>query len=258
MTEALAVESRGLHTPIRRPSPAPAPARGRSPVFGHLKSPTLVDFPGRMAAMLFVSGCNFRCGFCHNARLMGRRREGLSWDHLESRCRRWADDWVDGAIVTGGEPTLAADLPDLLAFLRRFGFAIKLDTNGSRPDVLARCLPLVDYVAMDVKAGLSRYGEVTGHHDTNAIAESVDLIRRHARDYEFRTTIVDPLHTDDHMAEIADLIRGARRYVVQPFVPRPDLPSPLFAATPRTPPPRMRAVGALMEGAAREVHVRGA
>lgn len=245
--------------PALRAPPSPqAPAVALSPVFGHLKAPTMVDFPGRLAAVLFVSGCNFQCGFCHNARLMAGRRSGLPWAHLESRCRRWADHWVDGAVITGGEPTLTPELPALIAFLKRFGFAVKLDTNGSRPEVLAQCLPLVDYVAMDVKAGLSRYGELTGHADTGTIAASVELIRRHARDYEFRTTILDHIHTDDHMAEIGDLIRGARRYVVQPFLPRPDLPSPAYVNTPRTPAHRMSAIGKLMRDAAREVHVRGA
>ncbi len=232
------------------------PVSDPSPVYGYLRAPTLVDFPGRLSAVLFVSGCNFACGFCHNARLMARRRHGVLWAQLAARCRSWAEHWVDGAVISGGEPTLCERLPELIAFLRERGFAVKLDTNGSQPEMLARCLPIVDYVAMDVKAGLSHYGTLTGFPHTELITESMRLIRTRARAYEFRTTILSDDHTDDHMAEIAAMLRGARRYVLQPFVPKPDLPSPTYAVLPRTPPGRMQQIGALMRHAAVEVCVR--
>jgi pyruvate formate lyase activating enzyme len=217
----------------------------------------MIDFPSRQAAVFFVSGCSFRCRFCHNAALLTPKYKRLPWDRLERTCREFGRNWVNAAVVTGGEPTLWPDLVALLRFFRRIGWAVKLDTNGSDADMLRRCLPLVDYVAMDVKAGLSRYEELTGFADLGQVTASLQLVRDHAHDYEFRTTVVEPFHDDGQMREIGGMIRGARRYILQPFLPREGLPDPSFEALQRTRPERLEELRVLMGDYAREVRVRG-
>lgn len=234
------------------------PLDGASPVCEWLPRASFSDYPGHHAAVLFVSGCNFTCGFCHNARHLGGRREGRPWADLDRACRRFGEGWIDRAVVTGGEPTLHAELPDLIAFLRRRGFGVKLDTNGSNPERLREVLPLVEYVAMDVKCAPERYPEVVGFDDAVAIAESVRLIREHAKDYEFRTTVIEALHTDADFDGIGRLIRGARRYVLQPFLPRPDLPARELRKAPRTQLARLLAVRERVKDYVDEVVVHGA
>ena len=137
-----------------------------SSIYAYLEKPSMVDYPGHFAAVFFISGCSFTCGFCHNAALMGKKQAGLSWETLEAACARFKKDWVNGIVLTGGEPTTAGDLVDLIHFFKeRFGFSVKLDTNGSNPERLAECLPLIDYVAMDIKCGLSAYSELAGFPD---------------------------------------------------------------------------------------------
>ena len=229
-----------------------------SPVFSYLPHPSLIDFESHIAAVFFKSGCNFRCRFCHNASLVACRRERVSWENLAAVCDRFESNWVDAAVLTGGEPTLAPDLGRLVRFLKGRGWAVKLDTNGSNPAALASLLPELDYVAMDVKAGLSRYPGLTGFARTELLLSSIRLLRTRARDYEFRTTIVRAVHTDEHMHEIGALIQGARRYVLQPFVPRPGLLDPAFESQPRTPLERLQELQALMRPYAEEIIVRGA
>ena len=228
-----------------------------SPVYAYLQNPSMVDFAGRLAAVFFTTGCNFKCGFCHNAALMGTPRPGMSWRKLRKGCQRFASDWVDGAVITGGEPTLSPDLPDLIRFFKKYGWSVKLDTNGSSPEQLATCLPLVDYVAMDIKAGFSGYPALTGFDDVDLLRESIDLIKETAPDYEFRTTIIESFHDDDQMIEIAGMVAGARRYIVQPFVPSEELPVTAYREGTRTPTGRLEDVAALVSGCAEEVSVRG-
>jgi pyruvate formate lyase activating enzyme len=230
-----------------------------SPVYAYLEKPSMVDYPRRFAAVFFMSGCGFSCGFCHNAPLMGHRQEGLSWEALESACIRFSSSWVNGAVITGGEPTRSPELPALIRFLKeRFSFSVKLDTNGSHPERLAECLPHVDYVAMDIKCGFSAYPDLVGFADTGKIRQSVELIHRHAKDYEFRTTVIEPIHTDDQMREIGEIIRGSRRFAMQAFIPRDDLPEERFRTVPRTTAARLHALQDLMSGCAEEILLRGA
>lgn len=228
-----------------------------SPVYGFLKQPSMVDFPGHLSAVLFLSGCNFRCGFCHNAALLAEDRGGVSWDRLKKKCASWQDEWVNGAVISGGEPTLSDQIIPLISFLKEYGWAIKLDTNGSRPSVLRECVDLVDYVAMDIKAGLSLYPELTGCRNTDSIMESIAIIMSGSVEYEFRTTIIDEIHTDAQMQEIGSMIRGAKKYVIQPFVPRDNLLAESFQSIPRTASERMNALGAMVADVASEVCISG-
>lgn len=229
-----------------------------SSVYAFLEKPSMVDYPKHFAAVFFTSGCNFTCGFCHNAALMGKKQAGLSWERLEEACTQFKKDWVNGAVITGGEPTLADDLPKLIQFMKRFGFNVKLDTNGSNPQRLAECLPLVDYVAMDVKTGFSGYPDLVRYAKTDRIRQSIELIKAEAKDYEFRTTVIEQLHTDALMDELAEEIQGAKRYVLQAFIPRENLPDNKFTLLPRTPSSRLNALKNRMAGCADEILLRGA
>lgn len=220
---------------------------GLSPVYGFMKNASMVDFPGKLSAIFFISGCNFRCGFCHNTTLLEWRSERMSWDRLQKACVHFRGDWADAAVVTGGEPTMATDLPELFELLRKYGFARKLDTNGSNPERLKPLLPQLDYVAMDVKCAEGNYSRLTGFDRVENVRESISLIRNHARDYEFRTTVIDAFHTDDEMHCIGEMIRGAHRYVLQPFVPRENILDAGLRKSPRTPPSRMQALKSIME-----------
>ncbi len=217
----------------------------------------MVDFPRKFAAVFFTSGCNFTCGFCHNAALIGKKQAGLSWDKLETACTKFKKNWVNGVVITGGEPTLADDLAEMIRFFKKFGFAVKLDTNGSNPERLAECLPLVDYVAMDVKTGFSGYPDLVRYANTDNIRKSIDLIQSEAKDYEFRTTVIEQLHTDSLMDELAAAIKGSKRYVLQAFIPRELLPDPKYSLLPRTPSSRLTALKTRMAGCADEILVRG-
>ncbi len=226
-------------------------------VYAFLKNPTLVDYPDRLAAVFFTSGCNMRCGYCHNPELLRTRRAGIPRSRLLGTCRRFSDQWVEAAVITGGEPTLAPDLSGTIALFKSFGWAVKLDTNGSMPHVLREVIDQIDYVAMDIKADLDRYEELTGFAHADRIAESIRLIQDRASDYEFRTTVLDPFHDDEQLSGMAGMIRGARRYVLQPFVPKDQMPDEGYRGMPRTSPERLREAAVLVAGSAVEVLVRG-
>ncbi len=229
----------------------------KTSIYGYLKNPSMVDFPAYLSAVFFTAGCNFTCGFCHNAALMGRRRDGMTLAALSDICVRFKESWVSGAVVTGGEPTLCDDLPELLAFFRSHGFAVKLDTNGSNPEMLKDCLPLVDYVAMDVKAGPSGYQALAGFSDMARIQRSISLIMQLAKDYEFRTTIIESFHDSEQMEGIARLIQGAKRYIIQPFIPADSRPGEFFRSRPRTRPEVLRRIQDMMSPFVSNVLIRG-
>lgn len=187
-----------------------------------LQKTTLLDYPEHIACTVFLSGCNLRCPFCHNALLVLPEQateplmdDGELLEFLRSRLGK-----LDGVCVTGGEPTLNPHLPDLLRKIRALGFLIKLDTNGTRPNVVRALLDegLVDYVAMDIKNSPARYKETCGGADVlDAVKETAALLMEKAPDYEFRTTAVHPFHTPEDIAAIARWLQGARRYFLQQF-----------------------------------------
>lgn len=228
-----------------------------SPVYAVRKQPSLIDYPGHLSAVLFLSGCNFRCGFCHNSDLMTRSPRGLSWDRLRSLCDQFRRDWIDAVTITGGEPTLSPDLPDLIRLFASRGFRVKLDTNGSRPERLRTLLETVDRIAMDVKCSLPRYPELTGFTDTDRIAESIHMLISAPCDTSFRTTILEPFHTDAEMETLIQSIQGACHYVLQPFLPRPDLPDPVMRTWTRTPRKRLEAIAVLARQTIGTVDIAG-
>lgn len=183
---------------------------------------TMLDYPGKVACTLFTAGCNFRCPFCHNALLVTEIDPAATYDPEEIlsylKKRRGL---LDGVAITGGEPLMNRDIPELLKQLKSLGYAVKLDTNGSYPDLLREVVSagLVDYVAMDVKNSKEKYAMTVGlpRFDLAPVEESVDFLLSDAVDYEFRTTVVKEFHTEADIAAIADWIEGAHRYFLQNF-----------------------------------------
>ena len=184
---------------------------------------TLVDFPGKVAATVFTQGCNFRCGYCHNPELVlpqffqGPLSPELVLNYLNDRRGK-----LEGVVITGGEPTFQEGLVDFITRIKEMGFAVKLDTNGSHPEVVSSLigLNLLDYIAMDIKSSLAKYSQVTGVDcDTTKIRESIDLIVKSGIPYQLRTTLVKEFCSGEDLSDIQHLIEKADHYFLQPFVP---------------------------------------
>ncbi|MDR2371949.1 MAG: anaerobic ribonucleoside-triphosphate reductase activating protein [Puniceicoccales bacterium] len=185
-----------------------------------------IDFPGNLAAIVFTMGCNFRCPFCHNPELVIGGANMLSEEYvlqfLSMRVRQ-----LEGVVISGGEPTLQPDLSDFIEKVRALGFQIKLDTNGSRPDVLGDLIArkMLDFVAMDIKHVWARYAYAAGLQSVaiEKIQQSVALLMASGIDYEFRTTVIRDFHNPQDIVALSEQIRGARRYAVQEFIPEKTL-----------------------------------
>ena len=189
-----------------------------------LQKLTLLDFPGRVACTVFLGGCNLRCPFCHNSELLDGTAETVMDEAGLLAFLKKRQGMLDGVAFTGGEPLLRPELPELMRRIRAMGYAVKLDTNGTRPEALSAILAegLADYVAMDVKNSPARYAETCGVEtmDLEPIRASIDLLRSGTADYEFRTTVVDELHDAASFEAIGPMIEGAVRYFLQPFKDR--------------------------------------
>ncbi|MFH1779993.1 MAG: anaerobic ribonucleoside-triphosphate reductase activating protein [Candidatus Micrarchaeota archaeon] len=184
---------------------------------------SLLDYPGKLSTIFFLYGCNFNCPYCHNPELVSPKlrdarrtiplHEAMAF--LEKR-----KHLLDGVVVTGGEPCLNPDLPELLSEIKKRGFLVKLDSNGSMPEMLELLVEkkLVDYIAMDVKAPLEKYGEVTRIKiNTEKIKQSIDFIKKSGLPHEFRTTVVPSLLNEGDLIKIGELIQGADAYYLQQF-----------------------------------------
>lgn len=189
-----------------------------------LQKMTLLDYPGKVACTVFLSGCDFRCPYCHNAGLLDGGVPPLMDQESLLAFLKKRQGLLEGVCVTGGEPLLRPDLPQLLDSIKALGYPVKLDTNGSHPQRLEETVKagLVDYVAMDVKNSPARYAETVGipGFDLSPIRESVSFLLSGAVDYEFRTTVVEELHSQADLLAIGEWLRGAKRYFLQSFVDR--------------------------------------
>ena len=188
-----------------------------------LQKTSLIDYPGKICSVVFLANCNFRCPYCQNPDLILNHRkmpnipEKEVFEHLEKRRK-----WIDGVCITGGEPCLHDGLVEFIEKTRSMGFLVKLDTNGTNPEMLSYLIrkKLLNYIAMDIKAPLRRYSEVAGVKvRVLDIRSSVSLILKSGIDYEFRTTVVPRLFNEDDMLSIAKWLKGARRYAIQQFRP---------------------------------------
>ena len=194
-----------------------------------LQKMTLLDFPGKVACTVFLGGCDMRCPFCHNWEIVDASSPAVMDEEELFKFLEKRKGLLDGVAITGGEPLLRKELPELMKKIREMGFMIKLDTNGNHPDELVQVVEagLVDYVAMDIKNSPERYGETIGlpGFDISKIKANVDyLIGRKNPDYEFRTTVVKQFHDEDSFRGIAEMIKGADKYFLQGFVDRDTVP----------------------------------
>ena len=211
-------------------------------VIGGLQKFSLLDYPGKMAAIVFTLGCNFRCHFCYNPMLVrpvnkaGRLKDSLLgkqqkdhtlvkedglFDFLAKRKNK-----LEAVVITGGEPTLQPDLPEFTRKIKNLGYLVKLDTNGTNPEMLKKLIKrkLIDYVAMDIKAPKDKYEKVAGTRvDFKKIEKSVKIIREAGLPHEFRTTLVPGLLEKEDIAQIGRVIKGAENWFLQKFKSDTDL-----------------------------------
>lgn len=198
---------------------------------GGVQKLSLVDFPGHTATALFTIGCNMRCGYCHNPELVLPEQyadtipEEDILTFLQSRIGK-----IEGVVVSGGEPTIHEGLPEFFRKVKKMGYLTKLDSNGTNPEMLTKLFDegLLDYIAMDVKASISRYQEVAARPiNTDDILKSIEIIKDSGIDHEFRTTLVKSQVSPEDLDEIGELVKGSPRYALQRFRPGRTL-SPLF------------------------------
>ena len=188
----------------------------------YLQRSSLIDYPGRISAVIFTQGCNFVCPYCHNPELVKPElfTESVNvkeiFDFLELRKNK-----LEGIVITGGEPTLQKGLIPFMKSLRQMGYKLKLDTNGSKPEVIETLIQerLVDFIAMDIKAPHGKYSRVAGKNvDINALAKSIHIIMNSGAEYEFRTTAAKKMIDSEDLKSIVQMIEGADRYVIQKFI----------------------------------------
>lgn len=188
---------------------------------------SLVDYPGKLCATIFLGGCNFRCPYCYNKQLILEPEkiptipEEQVLNFLKER-----NGFLDGVCICGGEPTLHSDLSEFIRKIKKLGYSIKLDTNGSNPEMLKKLFEeeLVDYVAMDIKAPLEKYEEVSGVKvDIEKLKESIELIRGNSIEFEFRITAVPGLVNERDLIRIGELLKGSKRFFIQQFRPKNTL-----------------------------------
>lgn len=198
-------------------------------IFAGIQKLTLLDFPGQVACTLFTRGCNMRCPFCHNASLVVRANEQKTYTNEEILSfLKKRQGVLDGVAITGGEPTLMPGLAEFMTQVRALGYKIKLDTNGTRPEVLKSIVRdgLVDYVAMDIKNCREKYGETVGFdasYDLSPIDESIAFLMEGNVDFEFRTTISKTYHTEEDIMKIGKWISGEEKYFLQQFKDSGDI-----------------------------------
>ncbi len=199
-------------------------------VIGGFQPVTLLDYPQKVAAIIFTSGCNMRCPFCYNYKLVLPEHLDEEKSFEEKQILSFLKKrkkYLDGLVITGGEPTIQKDLPKFLSEVKGIGYSVKLDTNGLLPEVLKKLVSqkLVDYIAMDIKGPLGEYSKYCGIEDASNIKESIALVMNSGLPYEFRTTLAKGLHSVEDAVKIGKDIKGAELYFLQGFRDEPTLDS---------------------------------
>jgi pyruvate formate lyase activating enzyme len=181
---------------------------------------SLIDYPGKITAVVFTQGCNFRCGFCHNPDLITLENSEIKIeskkviDFLKTRIGK-----LEGVVITGGEPLIQGNIEGFIKEIKAMGFSVKLDTNGSNPAKLSQLITnkLIDFVAMDIKGPISKYSKICAYPNTKVIQKSINIIMKSGLDYEFRTTVLPAYHDISDFEDIGKLITGAKLYTIQGF-----------------------------------------
>ena len=225
-----------------------------------LQKISMVDYPGYICATVFTQGCNFRCGFCHNRDLMMADKDpGFPQEeffgYLNSR-----KNMIDGVCITGGEPTLWLDLPDFVRKIKKTGLKLKLDTNGSNPQMIHDLLQedLLDYIAMDVKTSLAKYHLFKVPENTEEVlAQSIQEIMSSKIPYEFRTTCVPEIVIEEDIYSITEIIKGAKKYCLQQFRPHENMLDERFLQIKPYNKNELNKFKSISEGFVEEVIIRG-
>lgn len=197
-------------------------------IIGGVQKTSLVDFPQKVAAVVFTQGCNFRCGYCHNPDLLeikqichpelvlGSFTKNDFLSFLKTRIGK-----LDGVVISGGEPTLQSGLYNFINEIKQMEFDVKLDTNGTNPKIVERLINanLLDYVAMDIKAPIEKYDLITcTKTNKNDVLKTIEILKRNSVNYEFRTTVIKSQLSFDDFEKIGHMIKGAKQYYLQKFV----------------------------------------
>jgi pyruvate formate lyase activating enzyme len=187
---------------------------------------SFLDWDGKICSVIFLPGCNFRCLFCHSGALIlsPQRLKLIPLIEVETHLKKYSE-WLDGLVISGGEPTIYPSLPQLIEKIKKLKIAVKLDTNGTNPQMLEELIKkrLIDYVAMDIKTSLveDKYRLITGREDLSLarIKQSISLLKKGKIDYEFRMTVVPSFHHDKEIEELARSLAGSKKLVLQQFNP---------------------------------------
>ena len=191
--------------------------------FSAINKLSLLDYPNKVSCILYTNTCNFRCPYCHNGlTLLQDSPDPIPFEEILAFLKKRVGI-LDGVVISGGEPTLMPDLEDKIRAIKELGYEVKLDTNGTNPDILKHLIDegLIDYVAMDIKASFSKYADIANIavNITN-IQKSIDILKSDVVDYEFRTTLIDEFHNMKSIKDMAKLIKGTKKLYFQKFVER--------------------------------------
>lgn len=184
---------------------------------------SMVDYPEKIVSVIFLTNCNFRCPYCHNPEMVlnDPKIEEIPQEEVIEHMKE-KRKWVDGICVTGGEPCLHEDLPEFIEKVKKEGFLVKLDTNGSNPEMIKELLDkkLLDFISVDIKSNLENYENIAKVKvDLEKIKKSVDLIKNSNIDYEFRTTVLPDMHKKEDLIKIGEWLKGSKKYALQNFRP---------------------------------------
>jgi pyruvate formate lyase activating enzyme len=186
--------------------------------FSGIQKTSLIDFPDRIASVLFTPGCNLHCPYCHNWRIAVDPKPPFMNDETALNILEQRKQFTDAVVISGGEPTIHKELPEFLKKLKDKQFVTKLDTNGLNPQVLEECLPHLDYVAVDIKTSMPKYRRL-GETDPSRLLHTIEMLKTGNINYEFRTTVVPNFMDEEDITSISEMIKGAKTFALQRFVP---------------------------------------
>jgi len=186
--------------------------------FGGIQKTSLIDYPDRIATVLFTPGCNLRCPYCHNWRLVMNPPDPLLSEKEVLQILEDRKHFIDSVVITGGEPTIHPDLPEFIQTLKEQGYKIKLDSNGLNPEMLKKCIPHLDYIAVDVKTSPKLYPKL-GTTNVDELIETIKLLKRNTIDYEFRCTTVPKIVNEETIPKMGEIVKDAKLFAFQQFIP---------------------------------------
>jgi pyruvate formate lyase activating enzyme len=202
--------------------------------FSGIQKTSVIDYPNRIASVLFTPGCNLRCPFCYNWRIVIDPKPPFLPEETVLRILENRKKYVDAVVVTGGEPTMHREIPKFLKKLKGKGFSVKLDTNGFFPQLLEECLSCVDYVALDVKTSLDKYAGL-GAKDLVPLLRTIEILKTGKVEYEFRTTVVPGFVDAESISRIGEMVKGAKTFAFQQFIPEDTLDKTFNTLKPYSP-----------------------